>query len=81
MDKASRALIEGVHHGVRNPYRGLAECHNVAHSNLHDRGYGQSSLEEKAQRQRYLTLCEEKAIVNFILRASSRQRCEELVRL
>ena len=48
MDKASRALIEGVPHGVRNTYRGLADHHDVARSTLHDRAYGQRSQEEKA---------------------------------
>ena len=67
MDKASRALIEGVPHGVRNTYHGLAEYHDVARSTLHDRAHGQRSLEEKAQGQQYLTPCEEKAMVNFIL--------------
>jgi hypothetical protein len=78
MNKASRALIEGVPHGVRNTYRGLAECHNVAHSILHERGHGQRLLEEKAQGQQYLTPCEEKAIVKFILQM---RKCGQHVRV
>jgi hypothetical protein len=67
MDRASQALAEGVPHGILNTYRGLADHHNVARSTLHDRAHGQRSKEEKAQSQQYLTPCEEKAIVNFVL--------------
>lgn len=67
MDRASQALAQGIPHGVRNTYRALAEHHNVARSTLHDRAHGKRSKEEKAQSQQYLTPCEEKAIVNFLL--------------
>lgn len=67
MDRASQALAQGLPHGVRNTYRALAEHHDVARSTLYDRAHGQRSKEEKAQSQQYLTPCEEKAIVNFLL--------------
>jgi len=70
MDRASQALAQGIPPGVRNTYRALAEYHNVARSTLHSRAQGRRSKEEKAQSQQYLTPCEEKAIVNFILHMS-----------
>jgi hypothetical protein len=68
MDRASQALAQGVPHGVRNTHRGRAEHQKVARSTLHDRAHGQRSKEEKDQSQQYLTPCEEKAVVNFLLR-------------
>jgi hypothetical protein len=67
MDRASQALVQGIPHGVRKTYRALAEHHDVARSTIYDRAHGQRSKEEKAQSQQYLTPCEEKAIVNFLL--------------
>jgi hypothetical protein len=67
MDRASQALAQGIPHGVRNTYRALAEYHDVARSTLHDRAHGQRSKEQKAQSKQYLTPCEEKAVVNFLL--------------
>ena len=52
---------------VIHRYRALAGHHNVARSTLHDRAHGQRSKEQKAQSQQYLTVCEEKAVVNFLL--------------
>lgn len=48
-------------------YRALAEHHDVARSTLHDRAHGQRSKEQRPQSQQYLTLCEEKAVVNFLV--------------
>ena len=70
MDRASQALVQGIPPGVRNTYRALAEHSGVARSTLHDRAHGQRSKEEKAQSQQYLTPCEEKAVVNFVLHMS-----------
>jgi hypothetical protein len=67
MDRASQALAQDVPCGVRNTYRALADHHDVPRSTLHDRAHGRRSQEEKAQSQQYLTPCEEKAIINFLL--------------
>jgi hypothetical protein len=67
MDRASRALAQPVPHGVRNTYRGREEHFQVPRSTLHDRKNGRPSIKKKAQDQQYLTPCEEKAIVKFIL--------------
>src|SRR5579871_2734109 len=67
MDRASQALAQGIPPGVRHTYRALAEHHGVARSTLHSRAHGQRSKERKAQSQQYLTPCEEKAVVNFLL--------------
>lgn len=56
---------------VIHTYRALADYHDVAHSTLYDRAHGQRSQEEKACGQQYLTPCEEKAIVNFILQVAN----------
>ena len=40
---------------------------NVPLSTLHYRAHGRRSIEEKAQSQQYLTPCEEKAVVEFML--------------
>jgi Tc5 transposase DNA-binding domain len=60
-------LAQGIPPGVRNTYRALAEHHDVARSTLHYRAHGRRSKEKKAQSQQYLTPCEEKAVVNFLL--------------
>ena len=67
MDRVTRALIDGTPHGVRNTWRARAEYHDVPHSTLHDRAHGVLSKEQKAQGQQYLTPCEERAVVNFVL--------------
>jgi hypothetical protein len=55
MDKASRALVEGVPPGVPFSFRALADHREVPHSTAHHRSQGRRSLEEKAQDQQYLT--------------------------
>ena len=68
MDPASQALADGIPPGIPCTYRALAEYHSVARSTLHDRAHNRRSKEEKAQAQQYLTPCEEKAVVKFILK-------------
>jgi hypothetical protein len=67
MDRASQVLAQGTPPGVRNTYRALAEHSGVARSTLYYRALGRRSKEQKAQSQQYLTPCEEKAVVNFLL--------------
>src|ERR1700755_1925078 len=67
MDRASQALAQDIPDGVRKTYRGRAEHTGVARSTLNARALGRRSKEEKAQSQQYLTPCEEKAVVNFVL--------------
>jgi hypothetical protein len=67
MDAASRALAQETPHGIRNTYRDRAEHFKVPRSTLHDRKNGRPSIKKKAQGQQYLTPCEEKAIVKFVL--------------
>ena len=52
-------------------YRALAERSGVSHSTLQHRYRGRESKEAKAQRQQYLTLEEEKAMIKFLLLMSS----------
>jgi hypothetical protein len=67
MDRASQVLAEGIPPGVRNTYRARSEYGKVARSTLNSRALGRRSKEEKDQSQQYLTPCEEKAIVSFLL--------------
>jgi DDE superfamily endonuclease/Tc5 transposase DNA-binding domain len=67
MDWAGQILAQGTPPGVRNTYRARAEHSGVARSTLHARALGRRSKEQKAQSQQYLTPCEEKAVVNFLL--------------
>ncbi len=71
MDKASRALAQGVPIGVPQSYRALADHGGVPRSTLHYRSCGRPSIESKAQSQQYLTPAEEKAVVEFILQMSA----------
>ena len=71
MDRASQVLAESLHSDKSRSYRALAEKSHVPHSTLHHRDRGRGSRETKAQRQQYLTLEEEKAIVNFLLLLSN----------
>lgn len=52
-------------------YRALAVKSDVPRSTLHHRARGRESREIKAQRQQYLTLDEEKAVVTFLLLMSN----------
>ena len=71
MDKASKALAQGLPTSVPRSYRALADHSNVPRSTLHDCARGQRSIEAKAQSQQYLTPFEEKAMINFILQMSA----------
>jgi hypothetical protein len=70
MDRASQVLAEGIPPGVRNTYRARAEHGKAARSTLNYRALGRRSKEEKDQSQQYLTPCEEKAVVNFLLQTA-----------
>jgi hypothetical protein len=67
MDRASQVLAQGLPPDVRRTYAALAERGNIPLSTLHHRAHGRRSIEEKAQSQQYLTPCEEKAVVKFLL--------------
>jgi len=67
MDRASQVLAEGIPPSVRNTYRARAEHSKVARSTLNYRALGRRSKEEKNQSQQYLTPCEKKTVVNFLL--------------
>jgi hypothetical protein len=67
MDGASQVLAQGLPPGVRKTYAALAERGDIALTTLWHRAYERSSIEEKAQSQQYLTPCEEKAVVEFLL--------------
>ena len=71
MDPASQALAEAFSSNQRETYRTIAEKSNVPRSTLHRRKHGGTSKETKAQRQQYLTVEEEKALVLFLLLTSS----------
>jgi hypothetical protein len=66
-DRASQALAEGVPSGVPRTFDAMSKRSNVPLSTLHHRAHGRCSIEEKAQSQQYLTPCEEKAVVEFML--------------
>ena len=70
MDRASQALAQGLPLNVPKTYAVLAERGDVPLSTLHHRARGRRSKEQKAQNQQYLTLLEEKALVEFVLRMS-----------
>jgi hypothetical protein len=67
MDKASLLLAQGVPPGVPKSYRALADHGKVPRSTPHHRALGRRSIEEKAQSQQYLTPCEVKAVIDFLL--------------
>jgi len=71
MDKAGKALAQGLPSSVPRSYRALADHSNVPRSTQHDRARGQRSIEAKAQSQQYLTPYEEKAMIDFILQMSA----------
>lgn len=71
MDRASKALAQGLPSSVPRSYRSLADHSDVPRSTLHDRARGQRSIEAKAQSQQYLTPYEEKAMIDFILQMSA----------
>ncbi|KAF2678937.1 hypothetical protein K458DRAFT_461713 [Lentithecium fluviatile CBS 122367] len=71
MDKASRALAEGVPLGVPFSFCALADHSGVFHAILHRRFHGGPSSKQKGEDWQYLTLWEEKALVKFILQMAN----------
>ena len=71
MDRASQALAAAFSADQPGTYRSVAEKSNVPRSTLHRRKHGGTSKEVKAQRQQYLTVEEERALVSFLLLMSS----------
>jgi hypothetical protein len=67
MDKASRALAEGLPPNLPLSWRALADYHGVAHSTDYHRSKGRRALKRKGQDQQYLTPWEEDALVKFVL--------------
>jgi hypothetical protein len=70
MNRASRALTQGVPPGVPKSYRALADHSGVSHATLHRRAKGGRSIEEKAKDQQYLKDWEEDALVHHLLQLS-----------
>ncbi|KAF2791632.1 hypothetical protein K505DRAFT_326697 [Melanomma pulvis-pyrius CBS 109.77] len=70
MDVASKALAEAPPDDDRT-WAARADSSGVALTTLYNRHRGRPSKEEIAQRQQYLTVEEEKALVAFLLLLSS----------
>src|SRR6266480_2553311 len=70
MDAASRALAEGLEPTEPRTYVALSKRHDVPRTTLWNRAHGILSIEEKANRQQYLTPSAEKALVKYLLRMS-----------
>ncbi|KAF2647885.1 DDE-domain-containing protein, partial [Lophiostoma macrostomum CBS 122681] len=71
MDRASQVLAQRLFVDEPRTYAALSEISNVPISTLNHRDRGRRSREELAQRQQYLTLEEEKALVKFLLLMSN----------
>jgi hypothetical protein len=67
MDRASQALTLKLPPGVPDTYAVRAEHTQAPLSTVYHRRNGRQSIKEKAQKQQYLTPCEETAVVRFIL--------------
>ncbi|KAF2177297.1 hypothetical protein K469DRAFT_486914, partial [Zopfia rhizophila CBS 207.26] len=74
MDRASVTLCEGLDSTQPKTIAALARSSNVPYSTLYKRAHGQPSIQEKAQKQQYLTPSEEKAVVEHCLRMSIHDR-------
>jgi hypothetical protein len=70
MDRASKALAEAPPNDNRT-WAARADSSGVALTTLYNRHHGRPSKEEIAQRQQYLSVEEEKALVAFLLLMSS----------
>jgi hypothetical protein len=70
MDRASKALAEAPPNDGRT-WAARADSSGVALTTLHNRHHGRPPKEEIAQRQQYLSVEEEKALVAFLLLMSS----------
>lgn len=71
MDRASKVLAEARNSDTPRTWAALSERGGVPLHTLYYRARGRPSREEKAQRQQYLTVEEEKALVTFLLLMSS----------
>jgi hypothetical protein len=67
MDRASQVLTQGVPASIPTLYRALADHGHVPHTTLHHCAHRWQSIEEKAQSQHYLTLSEDKAVLDYLL--------------
>ncbi|KAF2732553.1 hypothetical protein EJ04DRAFT_403698, partial [Polyplosphaeria fusca] len=67
MDPASQVLAEALRANKHLSLRALADRSGVPRSTISARKLGRPSLKEKAQRQQYLTVEEEKALADFLL--------------
>ena len=67
MDRASQVLAQGLPPDVPGTWAALSKRGDVPLHTLYYRAHGRPSIEEKAQRQQYLTSEEEKALVAFLL--------------
>lgn len=63
-DRASQVLGQRFSLGVPESYRALADHSDVPRTTLQHRARGRRSLEEKSRSQQYLTVSEEKALVD-----------------
>ena len=70
-DRASEVIAEGLPLGIPKSFRALADYGDVLRTTLQHRARGRKSLQEKARGQQYLSVSEEKAVVNFLLRQDS----------
>lgn len=66
-DRASEVLAESLPAGTTRSFRALAIHGDVPSTTLQHRARGRKSLQEKARSQQYLSVAEEKAVVNFLL--------------
>jgi hypothetical protein len=71
MDRASKVLAQAPPSDTPRTWAALSEWGDVPLHTLYYRAHGRPSREEKAQRQQYLTVEEEKALVTFLLLMSS----------
>ncbi|KAF2786567.1 hypothetical protein K505DRAFT_218774, partial [Melanomma pulvis-pyrius CBS 109.77] len=71
MDPASKVLAEASASETPRTWAALSEWSDVPLHTLYYRARGRRSREEKAQRQQYLTVEEEQALVTFLLLMSS----------
>jgi hypothetical protein len=67
MDPATRALTEALPDGIPDTLAARAAHFNVPLSTLGHRKLYRESMQAKAQKQRYLTLYEANAVVEFVL--------------
>ncbi|KAF2647275.1 hypothetical protein K491DRAFT_699731 [Lophiostoma macrostomum CBS 122681] len=71
MDRASQVLAQGLPLNTPRTWAALSEKGDVPLHTLYYRARGRLSIEEKAQRQQYLTPEEERGLVTFLLLMSN----------